>query len=92
MAKKVMAYIKLQPLDNQIRVRLLDQHWDNMAFVDFVRQRSDAKTEPSLPIQLLSRLQIVVTFITKTPGLCLAAKSSRSKKSSGRPNKEKVGG
>ena len=87
MAKKVMAYIKLQVAAGQANPSppvgpALGQHGVNI--MDFCKafNAQTQGTEPGLPIPVVITVYAdrSFTFITKTPGVCLAAKAAGIKK------------
>ena len=99
MAKKVLAYIKLQVAAGQANPSppvgpALGQHGVNI--MDFCKA-FNAQTqgmEPGLPIPVVITVYAdrSFTFITKTPpASVLLRKAAGLKKGSGRPNTEKVG-
>ena len=99
MAKKVLAYIKLQVAAGQANHSppvgpALGQHGVNI--MDFCKafNAQTQGTEPGLPIPVVITVYAdrSFTFITKTPpASVLLRKALGLKKGSGRPNTEKVG-
>ena len=99
MAKKVLAYIKLQVAAGQANPSppvgpALGQHGVNI--MDFCKafNAQTQGTEPGLPIPVVITVYAdrSFTFITKTPpAAVLLRKAAGLQKGSGRPNTEKVG-